>query len=511
MNVFNFWKKKEERSVKASDLIGLMQPPTYSGVSITEHNALTIPAVYSCVRLLAESIASLPCILYSKSEGRRDRATYHPAYKLLKDSPNQEMSAFTFWEMAGTHLNLWGNFYAYIARDNAANPVELIPLMPDRTSVERIDGRLVYRTIVSTSPAQSNIKYFELSDMLHIRGLTLDGSTGLSPVAQQREALGLAKATEQHGATWFGKGSHVNGMIEHPGRLSDAAAKRLRESWNARHSGLDNAHKVAILEEGMKFSSVNMPNKDAEWLSSRNFQVSEIARIFRVPAHLIGSTEASSTYSNVEQQNINFTVFSLRPWLRRIEQEINLKLLTETEKQTGTVYAEFLIDSLMRGDTLTRFQAYQIARSTEWLSVNEIRERENLNPIEGGDVFQNPNINTVKPIEPVAEPVAEPKPKPEPVAEDDIVRNMTYQAVERVVRKEYKASQKKATDYRSWMNDFSSELQSDMRAALNPFSNAADGAIDLYKEMIESREEPISEDEIRTATKSIVNIIFGDE
>lgn len=355
---------------------------TASGVRVSPASALQTTAVLGAVRVIAESVASLPCRVYERQGRGKKRADAHPLYRVLHDQANSEMESFVFREMSQAHLLLWGNAYSEIERDGAERIVGLWPLSPSGTEPVRVNGRLAYRTAIGTDQI-----VLRPDQVLHIRGFGVEGRKGTSLIGLSRQAVGLARATEEYGARFFGNDSRPGGFLEHPGKLSKDAHARIKETWESAHQGLSQAHRIAVLEEGMKFSAVSIPPEDAQFLETRKFQVSEIARIFRVPPHMIGDLE-KATFSNIEHQSIEFVIHTLRPWLVRWEQSILRQLFAERER--SRYFAEFAVDGLLRGDAAGRYGAYAVARQNGWLSANEIRELENMNPIEGGDVYLVP-------------------------------------------------------------------------------------------------------------------------
>lgn len=353
-----------------------------SGVSVTENNAMQITAVGAAVRILSESIASLPLMLYSRTTGGgRVKATWHPLFNILHDQPNPLMTAMTFRELLMSHVLLWGNGYAEIEWDKSGQIVGLWPLRPDVTIplYDPAKKEIFYKTTIN-----SEVFILPAYRVLHIYGLGFDGIKGYSPIRMHREAIGLAKATEKYGSKYFGNGAKPGGVLEHPNNLSKDAADRLRSSWNEMHSGLDNAHRVAILEEGLTYKQIGLPPEDSQFLETRKFQIEEISRIYRVPPHMLGSLD-KATFSNIEHQGIEFVTHTLRPWLVRTEQAISIRCLTVDERKK--YYSEHIADALLRGDTKSRYEAYAIGRQNGWLSANDIRQKENENTIEGGDVY----------------------------------------------------------------------------------------------------------------------------
>ena len=361
-----------------------------AGKAVTERSAMQMTAVYSCVRILAEAIAGLPLHLYCyKEDGGKEKALGHPLYLLLHDEPNPEMSSFVFRETLMTHLLLWGNAYAQIIRNGKGEVVALYPLMPNRMTVDRdSSGQLFYSYQMSNSDAPTmpgGTVILKPSDVLHVSGLGFDGLIGYSPIAMAKNAIGLAIATEEYGAKFFANGATPGGLLEYPGTVKDP--DRVRESWNKGFSGSQNAGKVAILEEGMKYTPISIAPEQAQFLETRKFQINEIARIFRIPPHMIGDLEKSS-FSNIEQQSLVFVKYTLDPWVVRWEQSLSRALFTPEEK--SRYFFKFNVEGLLRGDYQSRMNGYATARQNGWMSANDIRELENLDRIpaeEGGDLY----------------------------------------------------------------------------------------------------------------------------
>ena len=361
-----------------------------SGKNVNERSAMQMTAVYACVRILSESIAGLPVHLYQYVDsGSKQKAIEHPLYRLLHDEPNPEMTSFVFRETLMTHLLLWGNAYAQIIRNGKGQVVALYPLMPNRMSVDRDDkGHLFYQYQMQDSDAptaKSGTVILKPSDVLHIPGLGFDGLVGYSPIAMAKNAIGLSIATEEYGAKFFANGATPSGILEYPGTVKNPEA--IRESWNAGFGGSSNAHKVAVLEEGMKYTPIAISPNEAQFLETRKFQIDEIARIFRVPPHMVGDLEKSS-FSNIEQQSLEFVKYTLEPWIVRWEQSLNRALLSETEK--AAYFVKFNVDGLLRGDYQSRMNGYATARQNGWMSANDIRELENLDLIPdelGGNLY----------------------------------------------------------------------------------------------------------------------------
>ena len=363
---------------------------TTSGKPVNEHTAMQMTAVYSCVRILAEAVAGLPLHLYKyTASGGKEKALSHPLYFLLHDEPNPEMSSFVFRETLMTHLLLWGNAYAQIIRNGKGEVIALYPLMPNRMSVDRDSSGALYYTYTRYSDEAPTMNGMTVtlrpSEVLHIPGLGFDGLVGYSPIAMAKNAIGMAIACEEYGAKFFANGAAPGGVLEHPGTIKDP--QKVRDSWNAAYQGSSNSHRVAVLEEGMKYQPIGISPEQAQFLETRKFQINEIARIFRVPPHMVGDLEKSS-FSNIEQQSLEFVKYTLDPWVIRWEQAISRSLLRPDEKKL--YFAKFNVDGLLRGDYVSRMNGYATARQNGWMSANDIRELENLDRIPpelGGDLY----------------------------------------------------------------------------------------------------------------------------
>ena len=360
-----------------------------SGKTVTERSAMQMTAVYSCVRILAEAIAGLPLHVYRyNSDGGKEKAIDHSLYLILHDEPNPEMSSFVFRETLMTHLLLWGNAYAQIIRNSKGEVMALHPLMPNKMSVDRDEnGQLYYQYLRSIDEVggKSETVILKPTDVLHIPGLGFDGLVGYSPIAMAKNAIGLAIATEEYGAKFFANGAAPSGVLEHPGTIKDP--QRVREAWQSQFGGSQNSGKIAVLEEGMKYTPISISPEQAQFLETRKFQINEIARIFRVPPHMVGDLEKSS-FSNIEQQSLEFVKYTLDPWVIRWEQSIMRTLLTPEEKKS--YFVKFNLEGLLRGDYQSRMNGYATARQNGWMSANDIRELENLDRIPaeaGGDLY----------------------------------------------------------------------------------------------------------------------------
>ncbi len=363
---------------------------TTSGKPVNEHTAMQMTAVYSCVRILAEAVAGLPLHLYKyTASGGKEKALFHPLYFLLHDEPNPEMSSFVFRETLMTHLLLWGNAYAQIIRNGKGEVIALYPLMPNRMRVDRDSKGELYYSYTRYSDEAPAINGMTVtlrpSDVLHIPGLGFDGLVGYSPIAMAKNAIGLAMATEEYGAKFFANGAAPGGVLEHPGTIKDP--QKVKESWNMAYQGSSNAHRVAVLEEGMKYQPIGISPEQAQFLETRKFQINEIARIFRIPPHMIGDLEKSS-FSNIEQQSLEFVKYTLDPWVIRWEQAISRSLLRTDEKKL--LFAKFNVDGLLRGDYTSRMNGYAIGIQNGFMCPNDARALEDMDLIPdelGGNKF----------------------------------------------------------------------------------------------------------------------------
>ena len=365
---------------------------TPSGKTVNEQTAMQSTAVFACIRILAESVAGLPLHVYRyKDDGSKERAPDNPLYYLLHDAVNPEMTSFVFRETLMGHLLIYGNAYAHIVRNGRGQIIALYPLLPNKMEVSRAaNGELLYTYRRDTDEAVgqrdkvADTIILRRHEVLHIPGLGFDGLIGYSPIAMARNAIGMALATEEYGARFFANSANPSGVLEHPGTIRDP--QRLRESWQSQFSG-SGTHGIAILEESMKFHQISIPPEQAQYLETRRFQLNEIARVFRISPHMIGDLEKSS-FSNIEQQSLEFVKYTLSPWITRWEQALQQSLLLPSEK--GDLFIRFNVEGLLRGDYASRMNGYAVGRQNGWLSANDIRKLENMNdipPEEGGDLF----------------------------------------------------------------------------------------------------------------------------
>ena len=413
-----------------------------SGSHVTPDTALHSSAVYACIKILAETLASLPLHVYRREvRGGRAKASDHPLYSVLHDRPNAWQTSYEWRSLMQGWVSLRGESYAEIVPGRRGFVDQLRPLRPDRMHFHRQldDGRLAW-----FYDGGSQRRVVLQDEIFRVSGLSSDGFCGLSVVGAARNSIGLALDLEEHGGRFFKNGARPGGVLQHPGRIGDQAMKNLRDSWSALHGGVGNSHRVAILEEGMKWESVSMTNEDAQFLQTRKFQLGDIARWFRIPPHMLGDLERA-THSNIEHSQIEFVTHTLRPWLVNWEQSIKRDLIIEDE-----VSVEFSVDGLLRGDSASRVAVYHNGIQDGWLNPNEVREKENMPAYEGGDEYRR-QMNT-EPVNGSFEPPAD-------VAGPDArLSKMVMAAAGRVVAKECRAVlsafKSRRDDFDDWAEEF---------------------------------------------------------
>lgn len=386
------WQKKNSSSM---DLLRemLRGQATKSGSSVTWRSAMEATTALACARVIAEGLAQVPCkVFQERPDGGRDVAKGHAIYKLIHRKPNDLQTSFEFFEQMGLHLVFCGNFFAFknVVRGQV---VELLPFEPGMVTVRKIDNGIGGALEYTVRFADGKSVKIPAENMWHVRGPSWNGWAGLEGVSLAREAIGLALATEEHGARMFSNGARVGGILTTDGGLKDEQVKQLRESWNDMQGGNENAYKTAILWGGLKWSQVGMQNDQAQLIEQRKFQVEEICRAFRVMPIMVGYSDKAATYASAEQMFLAHVVHTMGPWYERIEQSIETNLLTADDAQKG-YYVKFVVNSLLRGAAADRGEFYAKALGSggtqAWITPNEVRALEELNPIPGGDVLPKP-------------------------------------------------------------------------------------------------------------------------
>lgn len=387
-------KNESDGTVKLTDLEGMREifglRPTIAGPVVNSTTAMRCGAVFACIRLIAQAVASLPVVVYRRGETENKPDPKHPLQHVLGLRPNPMLSAMVFWEIVLSHMYLRGNSYCLIGRTRGGDPIDIKPILPDRIfAPEEKNGRLIYPVALDNG----SYAVYDQDDVLHIPNIGWDGVKGLSTIQAGAQSVGLSLAAEEQGARFYSNGSMFEFAVKYPKKLSVEAANDMRDYWTRRHAGLTNAHVPPILTEGGDIQQLSLSARDAQLIEARQFQVIDIARFFGVPPHMIGETEKQSSWgSGVEHMSIGFVVYTLRPILKRIEQELEYKLFP-----SGSHYVKFKHQALMRGDTKTRHESYRVARGSMqepgYMTVNEIRKLEDLPPIKGGDELMKPATN----------------------------------------------------------------------------------------------------------------------
>ena len=420
MNIARAFNSAFSKRMSVADLDRIMDlavgggPETWSGNKVDENSSLTNPAVWACVRVISEAFASMPRHIFRrKPDGGKEIARDHYLYSVIHDQANPELTAFNYWEIVIAHLCTWGNSYSLIEWDGAQRVKALYPLPPDRVKVSRVN----VNSPKTFQYRQNNGQWAPVASefVFHIPGLGYDGVLGYSPVGVQRQTIGASNAVAEFGARFFGNGVRSSGFLEHPGVLTKEGGERLSKSFIDNYAGLTNAHRVILLEGGLTFKSNSVPPEDAQFLETKKFSRSEIASIFRVPPHLIGDLE-KATFSNIEQQSLEFVTFTLVPWMTRIEAAIEAELMTPQGR--AAYFVEIDANGLMRGDAASRSTFYQLGINAGWMKPNEARQKENLNTEPAGEVYFRPlNTSFVAPdgtpaqvIPETAKPTTEAKP-----------------------------------------------------------------------------------------------------
>ncbi|MFZ6813742.1 phage portal protein [Undibacterium sp. Rencai35W] len=382
-----------------------------SGAVVTPQTALALTAVQRAVTILAEAVAQLPVNFYQTTpDDGRTLVRDHPAYALLRVAPNAFQTPFQFNEFKQLSLGLRGNAFALKFYDRGGRVNSLYPLNADRVQVmvSPVD-RMPYYRILRMPDGIEGI--FPLRDIHHVRWISDNAYTGISPVSLHRDAIGVALSTERHTGKMFGNGTHLSGVITRPATApaikDPAGIERITTEWAAKYAGTDNAGRVALLQEGMDFKPLSMSNEDAQLIAARQYGVRDIARIYGIPAHMLGDLDRA-THSNIEQQSLEFVIYTLMPWLKRHEEAMERDFLSDEERLGGMII-QFSVAGLLRGDITSRYAAYAQARQWGWMSINDIRRMENLPPVAGGDIYLQPlNMTDARTPQPGIPPAGQP-------------------------------------------------------------------------------------------------------
>lgn len=466
---------------------------TSAGVNVSHNSALSFDAVYSCIKIISETCGMLPLPVYRRLEPRgKERVHEHPLAPLLEDEPNEDMHSMTFWETIVAHAASWGNGYAEIIRPGSsirgnAYPVEMQIMTPDRVTVERDKAtrKIVYRYRPEDTGEE---KRLNRDQVFHLLGFGWDGLKGYSPIEYHRQTIGSALANIQHNASFFGRGAMPSGVLKYDGNFKDTQkAKKFREDWDKLNAGSENAYGTAVLTKGMDYTPLTMSARDARTVELFKLNVVQVARIFRMPLHKIQDMDAA-TFANIEHQSIEFVQDTIMPWLKRIVKEVKRKLFLPTDK--ATFFVEHIIEELLRGDTLTRYQAHELAIRSGWKSVNEVRVPENLNPIPGGDAYMvQAQMTPLDQIGKDPEPKSTAPPKPPDDDDEDDERTALlaatyrglfedlYQRTLRVEGDRLKAAAKREDDFGAWLGPFYEGQKAQVRGLMGAAVDAAGGAM----------------------------------
>lgn len=420
---------------------------TIVGLSVNEDSALKYSAVWSAVNIISGAIGSLPLVTYRRLAQGKDKDYRHKVSNLVK-RPNEYMDGLTFRRVLQAHALLWGNGYAEIERNGAGRPIKLWPLLPNLVEPKIIDEKLVYE--VQTSSGTTTILPYD--NVIHIKGLGYDGLRGYSVISQfAAENIGLGLAAERNAAVFFGNDSTPAGILTTDMVLGKDAKDQIEKQWADKQKGLDKKYRVAILHSGLKYEKIAIPAKDAQLLESRQYSVSDISRWFTIPPHMLGDLERA-TFSNIEEQSLDFAKWTLSSWVRTWELELSYKLFATYEQ--NTYYLEFLMDALLRGNNETRSKSYQVAlggnNNPGWMTINEVREKENLPAIADGDKIFKPSYG-------------------------NNAENLVSTTWNRIITKEVKAVQKaikKPQEFIAWAEDFYEKHRAYMISVLEPVLEA---------------------------------------
>lgn len=387
---------------------------SYAGKIVTPGTALQVAGVWASLKILGESVGSLPGKVFERTPNGKKDALGHPVYRLIHDEPNPNMGSVEFFLSQTASAALWGNAYSRVVRNAKGEPIALWPIPSPLMRIKRTNVGDIYYEYAKPS---GGTEIYQENEILHLRTMSLDGINGMSPITQVSNPIGLAMALEEYAGRFFSAGGVPGVVLSHPGQLGEEARASIRESWDSLFGGSGNSHGIAVTEEGMTVTVVGAKPGEAQSLESRRFQLEEIARIYRIPPHMLADLERS-TNNNIEHQGIEFVALTLLPWLRLWEQAIQRTLFTPSERRK--YFVEFEVDALQRGDIGTRYQAYAIGRQWGWLSINDVRRLENMNSIgPDGDEYLNPMNMIAAGSDPAK--MLEPPKKPEKPARPQLV------------------------------------------------------------------------------------------
>lgn len=368
----------------AGDEIDSSDEMRYSTGAMNYNTAMKYSAVFACVRVLGETFASCPFMLYRKNKaGEREATNDLRVYDILHNKPNDEMSPFNYKEACMAALNLGGNSISQKLYNAKGDLIGLYPSQWEKVRIDRQNGQLVYNIRDGTREVP-----FTRKDVLHVPGMGFDGVIGLSPIEYLNSAIILGMSYETFGVNFYKNGANSSGVFSFPNELGDTAYERLKSDLNKNYSGIANTGKPMLLEGGGAFHQLTIKPADAQLIENKKFQIEDIARCYRMPLHLIQNLDRA-TNNNIEHQSLEFVMYTMLPWFKRWEENVNMQLLSESERKAG-YFLEIKVDSLLRGDAQSRALAYAQGRQWGWFSVNDIRKLENLPPVPNGDIYLQP-------------------------------------------------------------------------------------------------------------------------
>ena len=452
-----------------------LMPRSSSGVAITEATALSASAVYAAVRVIAETVAQLEWEVYERQDEANIERYDHPLRLLLDQEPNSEMTAFSWRIAMMTSFYLHGNMVAEIERNRGGRPVSLWWLHPSRVSVHRDGMGKIYYSV--SDEHGLNAVRLEAQNVYHVPLLASDGIVGKGLVQRARDSFGLTIGMEQYSGSSFANGARPGGILKHPGKLTPAARSNIRDEWDAMHRGADKAGRIAVLQEGMEFQAMQMSAVDAQLLEQRQFQIAEVARWFNIPPHLLRDL-SRATFGNIEHQSIEYKTYTIRPLAIAMQQEAHRKLFSAEEKPT--YFTELDLDDLSLADLKSRYDAYAVARQNGWMSANEIRDREGMNPIpsDDGDAYLvNGNMVPITTAMTASQTpavgatsVAQAEVQDSPDMEDAL-RGILENDLTRLLSKERNAATRAANkpgEFLGWLDTFYHEHAATLEQAIGP-------------------------------------------
>lgn len=457
---------------------------SYTGREIDDQAAMRVTAIFACVRILAQTAAMLPCITYRKTGKKRERATDHWLYPLLHLRPNNFQTSFQFWRMLIGHLCMRGKFFAQAEKTQRGTVTQLVPLHPDRvTPIWGEENRINFEY----RPDKGAMRLLRSDQVIYVPGLSSDPLKPYGPIELLATHADTSLSTTENSAQFFAKSTRPSGALKYPAKIKETTAQKLRSEFERANSGTANAFGTILLEEGLEWQAIGLTNEQSQFIEICKFTVTEIARHFGVPPHLISDLDRA-TFNNIEHQSIEFVVYSLGPLLKMIEQAVVTTLLPPREWET--MYVEFMVDGLLRGDVKTRHEAYASAITNGWMTRNEVREKESLNPADGLDEFLVPNSNAKPGDQGQDQPEDEPQ-QEQPAQKSVDITPILRDTIMRIMRKEQRmaetAARKNEPANIDGHRQYVTELMTPLFSAVNASAGALRAWVDDFMERAEER------------------------